>query len=183
MKRLAWLATVISTVIAAGHALAYDQETGFGLVQAMSSLDLPVLRFGSSREVAPGDSLIIAGSGGREAFCQAAPKFKKDGRADVIVVNGNPLEDLAPPHFGHLMAQAETTLDTGTGGAGGESVGGAGGAGGQPQGGSGGGGDGGESDDGCGCRIAAGDERASSALWLVLSLGLARRTRRTRRRS
>jgi len=65
-----WLRTIDGRVIA-GHALAYDQETGFGLVQAMSSLDLPVLPFGSSREVAPGDSLIIAGSGGREATLQA----------------------------------------------------------------------------------------------------------------
>lgn len=30
----------------------------------------------------------IMGSGGREAFCQAAPEFKQSGRADVIVVNG-----------------------------------------------------------------------------------------------
>lgn len=73
-----WLRTIDGRVIA-GHALAYDQETGFGLVQAMSSLDLPVLPFGSSREVAPGDSLIIAGSGGREgtlaATCTARQQF------------------------------------------------------------------------------------------------------------
>src|SRR6266700_6307938 len=31
-----------------GHALAYDQETGFGLVQALAKLDLPVLPIGSS---------------------------------------------------------------------------------------------------------------------------------------
>lgn len=61
-----WLRTIDGRVVE-GHSLAYDQETGFGLVQAMSSLDLPVLPIGDSREVAPGDSLIIAGSGGREA--------------------------------------------------------------------------------------------------------------------
>ncbi len=65
-----WLRTIDGRVIA-GHALAYDQETGFGLVQAMSSLDLPVLPIGASDEVAPGDSLIIAGSGGREAALSA----------------------------------------------------------------------------------------------------------------
>ena len=65
-----WLRTIDGRVVA-GHALAYDQETGFGLVQAMASLDLPVLPFGASREVAPGDSLIIAGSGGREATLAA----------------------------------------------------------------------------------------------------------------
>src|ERR1035438_3380129 len=31
-----------------GHALGLDQETGFGLVQALGSIDLPVLALGSS---------------------------------------------------------------------------------------------------------------------------------------
>lgn len=30
----------------AGHALAYDQETGFGLVQALGRLNLPALELG-----------------------------------------------------------------------------------------------------------------------------------------
>ncbi|MCB1544363.1 MAG: serine protease, partial [Rhodoblastus sp.] len=65
-----WLRTIDGRVIA-GHALAYDQETGFGLVQAMSSLDLPVLPFATDRDVTPGDPLVIAGSGGREATLAA----------------------------------------------------------------------------------------------------------------
>src|SRR5438552_14891374 len=31
-----------------GHVLAYDQETGFGLLQALARLDLPALELGSS---------------------------------------------------------------------------------------------------------------------------------------
>ena len=31
-----------------GHALAYDQETGFGLVQALARLDVPALPIGDS---------------------------------------------------------------------------------------------------------------------------------------
>src|ERR1700680_910379 len=31
-----------------GHALAYDQETGFGLVQALARMDLPALPIGDS---------------------------------------------------------------------------------------------------------------------------------------
>ncbi len=73
-----WLRTIDGRVVP-GQALAYDQETGFGLVQAMSSLDLPVLPLGVSGEVAPGDSLIIAGSGGREstlsAYCVGRQQF------------------------------------------------------------------------------------------------------------
>jgi S1-C subfamily serine protease len=42
-----WLTTHDERVVPA-HVVAYDQETGFGLVQAMGDLDLPALRLGSS---------------------------------------------------------------------------------------------------------------------------------------
>ena len=42
-----WLTTHDERVLPA-HVVAYDQETGFGLVQAMGDLDLPALRLGSS---------------------------------------------------------------------------------------------------------------------------------------
>ena len=48
------------------HVLGYDQETGFGLVQALAKLDLPYLRFGDSDKVLAGDMLLVAGAGGRE---------------------------------------------------------------------------------------------------------------------
>ena len=48
-----------------GHALALDQETGFGLVQALGPIDLPVLPIGSSRAVEIGERVVIGGAGGR----------------------------------------------------------------------------------------------------------------------
>jgi S1-C subfamily serine protease len=48
-----------------GHPLAYDQVTGFGLVQALGSLDLPILPLGRSGSVAPGSPVVIGGAGGR----------------------------------------------------------------------------------------------------------------------
>ena len=48
-----------------GHALAYDQETGFGLVQALGRLDLPVLEIGDSDRVKVGDQVVFAAGGGR----------------------------------------------------------------------------------------------------------------------
>jgi S1-C subfamily serine protease len=42
-----WL-TPITGLPVPGHALAYDQETGFGLVQALAKLDLPALAIGNS---------------------------------------------------------------------------------------------------------------------------------------
>jgi S1-C subfamily serine protease len=49
----------------AGHALAYDQETGFGLVQALGKLNLPALELGDSDSLKVGDQVVFAASGGR----------------------------------------------------------------------------------------------------------------------
>jgi len=48
-----------------GHALAFDQETGFGLVQALGSLNLPHLDLGDSDRLKVGDQVIFAAGGGR----------------------------------------------------------------------------------------------------------------------
>ena len=51
--------------IVPGHALAYDQETGFGLVQALGRLDIPVMELGDSAKARVGEPVIFAASGGR----------------------------------------------------------------------------------------------------------------------
>ena len=48
------------------YVVGYDQETGFGLVQALQRLDLPSLEFGNSSDLHEGDLVILAGQGGRE---------------------------------------------------------------------------------------------------------------------
>jgi S1-C subfamily serine protease len=48
-----------------GHPIAYDQTTGFGLVQALGALDLPPLPIGRSAAAQPGNRVVIAGAGGR----------------------------------------------------------------------------------------------------------------------
>ncbi len=47
-----------------GHVVGYDQETGFGLVQALQKLDLPPLELGSSDALQVDDPVILAGCGG-----------------------------------------------------------------------------------------------------------------------
>src|SRR5215510_10456043 len=49
-----------------GHVLAYDQETGFGLVQALARIELPALPIGQSKAAKVGDSVVVAGAGGRK---------------------------------------------------------------------------------------------------------------------
>jgi len=48
-----------------GHTLGYDQETGFGLVQALARLGIAPLKLGRSSDAAIGDPVVIGGAGGR----------------------------------------------------------------------------------------------------------------------
>lgn len=48
-----------------GHALGFDQETGFGLVQALGKIDLPSLKIGSSKSAEVGERVVVGGAGGR----------------------------------------------------------------------------------------------------------------------
>jgi S1-C subfamily serine protease len=59
------------------HALAYDQETGFGLVQALGQLDLPALDFGDAAQANLGDPVVLADGIGRaiEANIVAKQEF------------------------------------------------------------------------------------------------------------
>jgi len=59
-----WLTTNRGTVVA-GHPLAYDQVTGFGLVLPLGRLGAPSLKRGSAASASVGDDVIVAGHGGR----------------------------------------------------------------------------------------------------------------------
>jgi S1-C subfamily serine protease len=48
-----------------GHALGFDGETGFGLVQALGKLDIPSLPLGNSATLEVGEKVVMAGGGGR----------------------------------------------------------------------------------------------------------------------
>jgi S1-C subfamily serine protease len=58
-----WITTGRGTV-AAGHVLAYDQATGFGLVQALGRLGAPAMRIGPSGALEEGTPVVVAGSRG-----------------------------------------------------------------------------------------------------------------------
>ena len=62
---------------AEGHVMGYDQETGFGLVQALQPLDAPAMEIGSSADLIPGDDVIVAGCGHAHAL-QARVSARKE---------------------------------------------------------------------------------------------------------
>ena len=61
-----------------GHVLAYDQETGFGLVQALARLDLPSLALGHSSDTRVGEPVVVGGAGGRKRSVAARIAAKQE---------------------------------------------------------------------------------------------------------
>jgi S1-C subfamily serine protease len=59
-----WLTTHDGSVVP-GHALAYDQVSGFGLVLPLGRLDVPFLKRGSAAEAAVDDEVVVLAHGGR----------------------------------------------------------------------------------------------------------------------
>ena len=61
-----------------GHVLGYDQETGFGLVQALAKLDMPALELGESAAAALGERVVLGGAGGRHRSVAARIVAKQE---------------------------------------------------------------------------------------------------------
>ncbi len=59
-----WLTSSLGGAVP-GHVLGYDQETGFGLVQALGRLNVPPLEIGARIRVGAGDKVVLAAEGGR----------------------------------------------------------------------------------------------------------------------
>jgi S1-C subfamily serine protease len=72
-----WLVTNAGTA-AAAHVVGYDQASGFGLVQALGRLGVPAMGLGTSRDVAVGSEVIIAGQGGRQQALSATVISKRE---------------------------------------------------------------------------------------------------------
>jgi len=61
-----------------GHVLAYDQESGFGLVQALAKLDVPTLEIGQSAAASIGERIVVGGFGGRQRSVAARIVAKQE---------------------------------------------------------------------------------------------------------
>src|SRR5215510_9976432 len=69
------------------HALGYDQETGFGLVQALARVDLPLLPIGESGAAQIGDRGVVGGAGGpqRSVAARVADRHEFAGYWEYVL--------------------------------------------------------------------------------------------------
>jgi S1-C subfamily serine protease len=61
-----------------GHVIGYDQETGFGLVQALAKVEVPALDIGKSSTATIGERVVVAGAGGRQRSVAARIVAKQE---------------------------------------------------------------------------------------------------------
>jgi S1-C subfamily serine protease len=72
-----WISPADGRVVP-GHPLAYDQASGFGLVQALGPLGLPSLPLGSSSAAQSGMRVVVGGAGGRKRSIAARIAAKQE---------------------------------------------------------------------------------------------------------
>jgi S1-C subfamily serine protease len=70
-----------------GHALGFDSESGFGLVQALGEVDLDPVPLGSSAAAEVGDRVVLGGAGGRtrSVACQIAARQEFAGYWEYLL--------------------------------------------------------------------------------------------------
>jgi S1-C subfamily serine protease len=79
-----WLTTRDGRSVPA-HALAYDQETGFGLVQALASLDVPPVALGSSAASKVGDAVAMVSGAGQPVLAKIVAKQEFAGYWEYLL--------------------------------------------------------------------------------------------------
>ncbi len=68
-----------------GHALAYDQETGFGLIQAFDKLDCPALYFANTVSAKLGDAVLAVDGFGQSTQAQLVAKQEFAGYWEYLL--------------------------------------------------------------------------------------------------
>jgi S1-C subfamily serine protease len=72
-----WL-TTNKGAVAGGTVLAYDQVTGFGLVQPLGKLGVRPIERGSAASIRVGENVVVAGHGGRAHALKASVFAKRE---------------------------------------------------------------------------------------------------------
>jgi S1-C subfamily serine protease len=100
-----------------GHVLAFDYETGFGLVQSLGKPGLPALSFDQSSSAIEGEGVVLAGAGGatRSVAAQIVAKQEFAGYWEYVLDEAI-FTAPAHPHWGGtaLIGPAGDLLGTGS---------------------------------------------------------------------
>jgi S1-C subfamily serine protease len=104
-----WLTGGDGRVVPA-HALAYDQETGFGLVQALGQFDLPPLGFGQSGKAKVGDPVVFADATGRFVRARIVAKQEFAGYWEYLLEEAIFIAPAHPSWGGAALVDAEGKL-------------------------------------------------------------------------
>ena len=104
-----WLTTHDNRVVAA-HALAYDQETGFGLVQALQPLYLPALELGASGKAKVGDPVVFADGTGKSIRSAIVAKQEFAGYWEYLIDEAIFIAPAHPSWGGAAMIGADGDL-------------------------------------------------------------------------
>ena len=104
-----WLTTHDERVLPA-HVVGYDQETGFGLVQAMGHLDLPSLVLGNSAKAKLRDVARIVDGSGQEVINEIVARQEFAGYWEYLLDEAIFTAPFHPSWGGAALVDAENRL-------------------------------------------------------------------------
>ena len=104
-----WLTTQDGRAIP-GHALAHDQDTGFGLVQALGDLALPALELGESSGAELGDDVVFADGEGQAVEASIVAKQEFAGYWEYLLDEAIFIAPAHPSWGGAALVDAEGKL-------------------------------------------------------------------------
>jgi S1-C subfamily serine protease len=104
-----WLTRYDGRVVP-GHALAYDQQSGFGLVQALAPLDLQPLQMGDSDATAVGDAVVFADGEGQYVRANVVAKQEFAGYWEYLLEEAIFISPAHPSWGGAGLVDADGKL-------------------------------------------------------------------------
>jgi S1-C subfamily serine protease len=104
-----WLTSNDGRLIPA-HALAYDQETGFGLVQALGDLKLPALDLGNAAKAKIGDPVVLADGMNRSVQASIVAKQEFAGYWEYLLDDAIFIAPAHPSWGGAALVGADGKL-------------------------------------------------------------------------
>lgn len=104
-----WLTDHTGRVVPA-HALAYDQESGFGLVQALAPLGLPAVVLGDAAKARVGDAVVLTDGIGQSVQAHIVTKQEFAGYWEYLLDEAIFIAPAHPSWGGAALFGADGTL-------------------------------------------------------------------------